>query len=368
LVVEGSNSGKVGVDAEDFVECISLGTGLDRGSRCSGLGLCASVLRSLVSATGVHQLVTHRAGDDINVLRRPLGERCLVAGLEASLPTSIDASGELNPRNAALAEVANAALVVSSIIISGVVSSVVVVVPGVGVSVVALVTVVTCVAVISSIAFVAIVSSVAIVAIISSVAVAVASLCATAEGRSVRLTALLHSRAFGRIEEQVGVVGGILSLNQAVELWVLGGLLTEDRVARCRGVGGEIRRGVLLRLAVLFGDRDHLGLGSGIKLLAGIDDRVSEILLGTLRLSSQEWGDSLTRQDATHLSGAGVSEFLEDSRLFLTKPTGVKIDGAVISLKDPLASDNGLHSSKDRECNKSNAGLCEHLEALKGLK
>lgn len=69
LVVNDSVISKVGGDAKDSVEGISLDTSLRRGSTSSGsLSLGAEVLCSLVGAAGVSQLVAHRTGDDVDVL------------------------------------------------------------------------------------------------------------------------------------------------------------------------------------------------------------------------------------------------------------------------------------------------------------
>ena len=61
-----------------------------------------------------------------------------------------------------------------------------------------------------------------------------------AEGEGVGLAALLNSLAQGRVEERVRVVGGVLSLDEAVELGVLGRLLAEDRVAVDVGLNREV--------------------------------------------------------------------------------------------------------------------------------
>ena len=48
-----------------------------------------------------------------------------------------------------------------------------------------------------------------------------------AEGESVGLRALLDGRLLRGVEEEVGVVGGVLGLNEAIQLGVLGCLLAE---------------------------------------------------------------------------------------------------------------------------------------------
>ena len=60
------------------------------------------------------------------------------------------------------------------------------------------------------------------------------------EGRRVGLGASLDSLCTVGVEEEIGVVGGILSLHQAVELGVLWCLFAEDRVPQSRWVGGKV--------------------------------------------------------------------------------------------------------------------------------
>lgn len=62
----------------------------------------------------------------------------------------------------------------------------------------------------------------------------------SAEWECVRLCTLRHRGLGGRVKESVGIVGRILSLDQTVELRVLGGLLTENRVTESRRVCCEV--------------------------------------------------------------------------------------------------------------------------------
>lgn len=103
----------------------------------------------------------------------------------------------------------------------------------------------------------------------SSFVITAASVCA-AEGGGVSLGTLLDGGLCGRVEEEVGVVSGVLGLNKAVELRVLGGLLAEHGVAVRGRVGREVRWRVLLDLAVLDREGDHVLLGRVIKLLGSI--------------------------------------------------------------------------------------------------
>jgi len=73
-----------------------------------------------------------------------------------------------------------------------------------------------------------------------------------------------------RVEEQVGVVGRVLSLNETVELTVLSSLLTEDGIPESRRVRCEVWRGVLLSLTVLYSRSDHLGLSVGVELTRSV--------------------------------------------------------------------------------------------------
>ena len=73
-VIENGSIGKLGDNAKDGVESISLNTSLDRGSsRSSGLGIGASMEGGTVSLTSVHELIAHGLGDNIDVLGRSVG-------------------------------------------------------------------------------------------------------------------------------------------------------------------------------------------------------------------------------------------------------------------------------------------------------
>lgn len=72
------------------------------------------------------------------------------------------------------------------------------------------------------------------------------------------------------VEEQIGIVGRVLSLNETIKLAVIRGLLAEDGISEARRICGEVGRGVLLSLAVLDGGSDHLGFGGGIELTGSV--------------------------------------------------------------------------------------------------
>ena len=73
-VIKNRSIGKLGDNAKDGVESISLNTSLDRGSsRSSGLGIGASMESGTVSLASVHELIAHGLGDNIDVLGRSVG-------------------------------------------------------------------------------------------------------------------------------------------------------------------------------------------------------------------------------------------------------------------------------------------------------
>jgi hypothetical protein len=90
------------------------------------------------------------------------------------------------------------------------------------------------------------------------------------EGEGVGLGSKRDGSPRSGIEEQVGAVGRVLSLNEIVKPTVLRSLLAEDRISEARWIRGEVWRGVLLSLAVLDGGSDHLGLSGGIELTRSV--------------------------------------------------------------------------------------------------
>jgi len=79
LIIEGSDIGEVGGDAEDCIESIGLNTGLWRSS-CEGssCGFGASVLIGLAAPTSVPNPVADETGDNDDVLSRTVGKGCCV--------------------------------------------------------------------------------------------------------------------------------------------------------------------------------------------------------------------------------------------------------------------------------------------------
>ena len=63
-----------GDDPEDSIESVSLGTATLSGGRSSSTSLLAKVLGSLVGLASVGKLVTHKLGDNVDVLGRLLLE------------------------------------------------------------------------------------------------------------------------------------------------------------------------------------------------------------------------------------------------------------------------------------------------------
>jgi len=59
-------------------------------------------------------------------------------------------------------------------------------------------------------------------------------------------------------------------------------------------------------------------------------------LLAALGLSGEQRSYRLTCQIAADLSRTSISQFLQDSRLFLTKTSRVQVNGPVISLEPPF--------------------------------
>lgn len=69
----------------------------------------------------------------------------------------------------------------------------------------------------------------------------------------------VHTNLRSRIEEQFGVVGRILSLNQAVQLGVFGCLFAEEGVAKSWRLDGKVWRSVFLELTECNSKSDHVG-------------------------------------------------------------------------------------------------------------
>lgn len=100
-----------------------------------------------------------------------------------------------------------------------------------------------------------------------------------AKGGGVRLRSASNDSSSGRVEEQIGIIGGVLSLNEAFKLTVSRELLTVDGIQMGGWVRAEIWRGVLLDLTVLHCDSDHLGLSGEVELLGSVDDFICHVLL-----------------------------------------------------------------------------------------
>ena len=90
------------------------------------------------------------------------------------------------------------------------------------------------------------------------------------EGGSVWLGSKHDSGRFSGVEEQIRIVGWILSLNETIELTVRRSLLAKDGIPEPRRIRSEVRRGVLLSLAVLHGCGDHLGLSISVELAGSV--------------------------------------------------------------------------------------------------
>lgn len=64
--------------------------------------------------------------------------------------------------------------------------------------------------------------------------------CSTTEGGGVGLRTFDDGSFSRRIEEESGIIGRILSLNETVQLRILGCRLTENRISVLWRVGGEV--------------------------------------------------------------------------------------------------------------------------------
>ena len=132
LVIERGDAGEVGGDPKDGVESVGLLPSLRWGAICGGGSFSASTLGGGIGFAGVHELVAHELGDDVDVLGRSVivaryfprrsrqrkallkdsagrkgGKLTLIDRLESSLATAIKASAKLDLRNAARSKVAN---------------------------------------------------------------------------------------------------------------------------------------------------------------------------------------------------------------------------------------------------------------------
>jgi len=68
LVVERGDVGEVSGLPEDGVESVGLFSGLGWGTVGSGLGSSAGGFGGIVGLAGIHELVAHELGDDVDVL------------------------------------------------------------------------------------------------------------------------------------------------------------------------------------------------------------------------------------------------------------------------------------------------------------
>lgn len=101
-----------------------------------------------------------------------------------------------------------------------------------------------------------------------------------AKGECVMLRSTSDGNPRSWIEEQVGIIRRVLSLNKTVKLAVPWRLLTVDRIPKCRWAGAPVRRGVLLSLAVLHGRSNHFGLSCHVELTRSICDNASDLHVG----------------------------------------------------------------------------------------
>lgn len=90
------------------------------------------------------------------------------------------------------------------------------------------------------------------------------------EWEGVGLGSKRDSSLRSRVEEQVGIICRILSLNETIKFPVLRSLLAEDGISESRRIRGEVWRGVLLGLTVLHSCSDHFGLSGVIELARSV--------------------------------------------------------------------------------------------------
>lgn len=86
----------------------------------------------------------------------------------------------------------------------------------------------------------------------------------------IRLRSKRDSSRRSGVEEQVRIVGSVLSLNETIKLTVRRSLLAKDGISEPRRIRGEVWRGVLLSLAILHGCGDHLLLSISIELAGSV--------------------------------------------------------------------------------------------------
>jgi len=108
-VVYGGYGREIGVQTKDAVECISLHTCLWRcRSFCGSLCALALTYSSLISSASIRQSVTHKLGDDIDVVRRAMIVRAWVNRRKSGLLSAIKAYGKLYLWFGALGKVCSA--------------------------------------------------------------------------------------------------------------------------------------------------------------------------------------------------------------------------------------------------------------------
>jgi len=102
------------------------------------------------------------------------------------------------------------------------------------------------------------------------------------------LSSQFYGSLCGRVKEKLGSVGGILSLDEAVQLSILWGRLAENTVPVRRRIGRKIRGSVLFGLPEGNGSGNHGSLLSVQRLQVGsIDNTVRKVLLIALGAGSK---------------------------------------------------------------------------------
>jgi hypothetical protein len=105
----------------------------------------------------------------------------------------------------------------------------------------------------------------------------------TPEGGSIRLAALDNRGLGGRVKEEVRVIGGILSLDEAVQLGITGRLLAKYGVPERRRVGRKVGRSVLLALTELDSQLQRVIGGAKTKI---VDEWLTLTILAAVVASS----------------------------------------------------------------------------------
>ena len=90
------------------------------------------------------------------------------------------------------------------------------------------------------------------------------------KGEGVRLRSKRDSSGGSRVEEQVRIVGRVLSLDETIKLAIRRSLLAEDGISEAGWVRSGVGRGVLLGLAVVYGRCDHLRLSIDVELAGSV--------------------------------------------------------------------------------------------------